>query len=135
MAKVKIIEKRMTGTLEETLSGKKRMINIYDIAGTTELINECLQAGYELKQLSEGSLGNGDCVLLAPDETFANFVIREVYINEWTSGQTIKRCKKLSKAILAEIAAAEKRMEREQEEAEEAYRKFRQAVETARNAG
>lgn len=130
MAKIKIIDQRYESTVKEMLSGKRRVTNIYDVTGTTELINECLQAGYELKQLAEGTLGNGDCVLIAPDETHYNFVIREVYINSWTSGQTIRRCKRLSKAILAEIDAAEERIA---DETDENYIAFKNAVQTARN--
>ena len=133
MAQVKIIDRIMKGTLEETLTGKKRVINVYDIAGTGELIKECLDDGYELVQLAEGVLGHGDLVLIAPDESYMNFVIREVALTCWTSGQTIKRCKKLSKAILAEIEKAQAEQERLADETEEQYKNFRAAIETARS--
>jgi len=68
-----------------------------------ELISKMANAGYEIVQLNEGSLGSGDWVLIAPNDTMYNFVIREVALNEWSSGHTIRRCAKLSKKVKAEI--------------------------------
>lgn len=62
--------------------------------------------GYTSIQLSEGVLGSGSFVCLAPDEKHYNFVVREVYINEWSSGHTVRRTGKISKALRAEIDAA-----------------------------
>lgn len=132
MAKVEIIEKRMNGTLQETLSGKKHVTNVYSISGTGELINECLDDGYELVQLREGVLGHGDLVLIAPDDNHYNFIIREVYLTAWTSGQTIQRRKNLSKAILAEIEKAQTEQDKVADEQDEQYRAFKATVEDAR---
>lgn len=99
---VEILERRYNGKI---LGGKS--VNIYTVGSTGKFIDELLNAGYDLIQLSEGSLGYGDCVLLAPDEQHYNFVIREVYVNCWTSGQTIRRFRKISKALQMEIDKAE----------------------------
>lgn len=99
---VEIMERRYNG---KSLSGKA--IHIYTISSTAQLIDELIKDGYECIQLSEGVLGLGDCVLLAPDDKHYNFIIREVYVTPWTSGQTIRRCRKISKALQNEIDRAE----------------------------
>lgn len=76
---------------------------LYSISSTEEFIASMIERGWECVQLSEGSLGIGDCVLIAPTERHWNFIIREKFLNEWSSAQTIRRCKKLSQAILKEI--------------------------------
>lgn len=104
---VEIMEKRFSGSLQDRLSGKGRTQNIYTISSTENLINDLIENhGYEMIQLSEGCLGLGDCVMIAPDDKHYNFVIREVYVNSWTSGQTIRKCRKISKALQAEIDKA-----------------------------
>lgn len=47
--------------------------------------------GYTAVQLNEGTLGAGDWVLLAPPGEYTNYIIKEVYINEWSSGHTVER--------------------------------------------
>lgn len=81
--------------------------SIYSISSTQEFISSMIEKGWDCIQLDEGVLGVGDLVLIAPDDKHYNFVIREVYLNEWSSGQTIRKCAKLSKKILKEIEKAE----------------------------
>ena len=47
--------------------------------------------GYTAVQLNEGTLGVGDWVLLAPSGEYTNYIIKEVYLNEWSSGHTVER--------------------------------------------
>lgn len=76
---------------------------LYTISSTETFIQSMVDKGWERVQLNEGVLGIGDCVLISPSERNWNFVIREKYLNEWSSAQTIRKCRKLSKAILKEI--------------------------------
>lgn len=73
-----------------------------------------ISKGWDAVQLNEGSLGLGDWVLIAPDEKYWNFVIREVplrswmdSVGSWESAQTIRRCRKLSQRILKEMEEIE----------------------------
>ena len=86
--------------------------NVYSISSTQEFIDNMIAKGWDSVQLDEGVLGCGDLVLIAPDEKHYNFVIREVYLNEWSSGQTIRRCAKLSQKLLKEIDKAEAEQEK-----------------------
>lgn len=79
------------------------MRTAYDCRSTQDFINQMVEKGYEAIQISEGSLGIGDWVLLSNNERKYNFVIREVFLNEWSSAQTIRRTAKISKALQAEI--------------------------------
>lgn len=63
--------------------------------------------GYEWIQLQEGSLGLGKVLFRAPDDKHWNYVVREVYLNEWSSAHTIRKCAKISAALQREIDSAE----------------------------
>ena len=76
---------------------------LYTVRSTDDFIRSLIARGWEGIQLDEGSVGVGEWVLIAPTPQQYNFVIKERYLNEWSSAQTIRRCKKLSKAILKEI--------------------------------
>lgn len=71
-----------------------------------ERMIECKR--YEAVQLHEGSLGIGDWVLIPPDENQYHFVIREVPVSSVYSGQTIRRCRALSKKVQKELEDARK---------------------------
>lgn len=76
---------------------------LYTCKETMAVINSCIDEGYECIQLSAGTLGVGDWVLIAPVESHFNIVIREIALNEWNSGHTIRRQKHLSQRLLSEI--------------------------------
>ena len=76
---------------------------LYTVSSTEDFVRSLIARGWDSIQLNEGCLGIGDLVLIAPRETQWNFVIREKYLNEWSSAQTIRKCRKLSNAILKEI--------------------------------
>ena len=76
---------------------------IYTVSSTDEFIRDMCNKGWECIQFNEGSLGHGDLVLLAPDERHWNFIIKEVYVGPYSSGQTIRRCRKISKALQKKI--------------------------------
>lgn len=82
------------------------MSNIYTCNAISDIVEILLNSGYKYIQLREGSLGYGDAVLIAPDENKYHFVIREVYLNEWSSGHTVRRCRTISKKLQAEIDKA-----------------------------
>ena len=82
-------------------------MKMYGPTDTDKFINHMCEKGWEAIQLNEGGVGIGDWVLIAPDDDHYHFVIREVYLNEWSSGQTVRKCSKLSKKLLKEIDMAE----------------------------
>lgn len=84
---------------------------IYSISSVENLILDALEMGYNMVQLREGVLGLGDIVLISPDDNYYNYVIREVVLNEWSSGQTVRRCRKISKALQEEINRTENQLE------------------------
>ena len=87
---------------------------IYDWKSTEEYIDSIVSKyGHEAVQLNEGSLGIGDWVLISPDEKHYHIVIREVYVSSVCSGQTIRKCSKLSEKLLKEIERVRKKLEAE----------------------
>lgn len=68
------------------------------------------ELGYTSIQLREGVLGSGDFLCIAPDDKHYHFLIREVYLNEWSSAHTIRRLSKISKALQNEIEKAEREL-------------------------
>lgn len=81
-------------------------MKLYSCTSTENFINLMIEKGYEAIQLREGVLGVGDWILLSHDERKYNFNIRERFINEWSSGQSIRRIAKISKALQEEIEKA-----------------------------
>lgn len=76
---------------------------VYTLDSVDKLINTCCEEGYEINTCRDGSLGYGKIVLVAPDDKHWNFVIEEVYLNCWSSGHTIRRCRKISNQLWSEI--------------------------------
>ena len=83
------------------------METVYSVSAASRAIEQLLDQGYELIQLREGILGVGDCVLLSHDASKYNFIFHEKYLNEWSSGQTVRRFSKISKKLQEEIDASE----------------------------
>ena len=81
--------------------------HLYSYRDMNDCINARIERGYEAIQLNEGTL-------IAPDENKWNYIIREVYLNMYSSAQTLRRCSKLSKAIQKEIQAAYDRLDEEE---------------------
>ena len=81
-------------------------MQIYTCEAAQRAVEHLTNMGYEYIRLSEGVLGMGDCVLLSHDPNKYNFLIREKYLNEWSSGQTIRRFAKISEKLQNEIEQA-----------------------------
>ena len=60
--------------------------------------------GYEMVQVEEGCLGFGHVLLYDPSEEYYHYVIKEVYLNEWSSAHTVRRTSTLSKRYLSALA-------------------------------
>ena len=83
------------------------METVYSVSAASRAIEQLLDQGYELIQLREGVLGIGDCVLLSHDASKYSFIFREKYLNEWSSGQIVRRFSKISKKLQEEIDTSE----------------------------
>lgn len=73
------------------------MYNTYSIEATERFIYEYTVKGGKTYQLSDGVLGVGDMILFDPTERMKTYIIREVALNEWSSGQTIRAHSKMPK--------------------------------------
>lgn len=69
----------------------------YSWRDVDNLIKRYTDEGGQAIQLSEGVLQSGNWVLYDPECRLCAFVIKEVYVNGWTSTQTIRRYNKLPK--------------------------------------
>lgn len=69
----------------------------YSWRDVDNLIKRYTDEGGQAIQLSEGVLQSGNWVLYDPECRLCAFVIKEVYVNGWTSEQTIRRYNKLPK--------------------------------------
>lgn len=63
---------------------------MYTTTAAENLISRYLDQGGEMLQIQEGTLGVGDVLLYDLSGRLKCYVIREVYLNEWTSAQTIR---------------------------------------------
>ena len=71
----------------------------YSTSTTTKAIEFLESKGYEIVTVEEGTLGHGHVIAIAPDNDHYNVEIREVYLNEWSSGHTIRNFDKISTRI------------------------------------
>ena len=79
----------------------------YDCENVQKLIEWLEKAGYECESLHEGVLGMGTFIMWSPEpETQYSFLVREIALNCWSSGHTIQRFSRVTKALQAEIDAA-----------------------------
>lgn len=71
------------------------MTTLYTSSSVEKLIADYLAAGGQLLQIEEGTLGCGYALLYDSNEKLKFFVIKEVYINEWTSGHKVRGYNKI----------------------------------------
>ena len=82
----------MAKTIREMFPREK---TLYTVSSVEELIAKYTEAGGQVLQMQEGTLGCGDILLHDPAGKLYTFVIREVYINEWSSGHTVRKYRKI----------------------------------------
>ena len=78
----------------------------FTLAACEKLINEYVnELGGQLTQIEDGVLGLGELVLHDSSENsiLKTIVIKEVYLNQWSSGHTIRRYNKIPKKYLKHI--------------------------------
>jgi len=71
------------------------MIYNYSLKDCEKLIDKYIERDGEIRTIEEGCLGLGVVVLEAPN--YKTVVIKEFYINEWTSGHKIRMYNKTPK--------------------------------------
>ena len=75
------------------------MAKLYSLKSVERLIDRYLDIeGGEIKTIEEGVLGYGVTVCTAPNKKTS--VIKEIYINGWSSGHTIRKYNKTPKKYL-----------------------------------
>lgn len=72
-----------------------KMQAMYSLEACEKLMEEYYQRGGECVTLEEGSLGLG--LVLCYGENLKTTIIKEVYLNEWSSGHTIRMYNKMPK--------------------------------------
>lgn len=70
-------------------------MSFYTVSSVQKLIDEYIEAGGSMLQMREGTLGCGDALLYDTAEKMYTFVIHEVALNEWSSGQTVRKYRKI----------------------------------------
>lgn len=93
----------MAKTLREMFPREK---TLYTSTSVDELIAKYTEAGGQVLQMREGTLGCGDVLLYDETGKLYTFVIREVYINEWSSGHTVRKYRKIPAKYQAMVEAA-----------------------------
>ena len=71
----------------------------YSTSTITKAIEFLENKGYEIVNVEEGTLGHGHVIAIAPDASHYNVEIQEVYLNEWSSGHTVRNFGKISARI------------------------------------
>jgi len=99
----KVVNKVRLATIREKLvvvamfNQNSKVMKLYYGEIIDAVITKYLNAGGEVFQVSEGVLTSGDWILYDTSGKLKNFIIKEVYLNDWSSAQTIRSYKKLPK--------------------------------------
>lgn len=80
------------------------MKHLYTQRAVDEAANKLARMGYTFHELPGSLLA--PFVAESPDNNHWNYVFREVYMNEWCSMYSVRKCRKISAAIWKEIATA-----------------------------
>lgn len=70
-------------------------MKLYGYKEIENLINRYIKKGGEMYEIKEGTLGYGELLLYG--EGLKTIVVKEVYINSWSSGHSIRRYNKIPK--------------------------------------
>lgn len=70
-------------------------MTIYSYDAVTKLMNHYIENGGAVYELEEGSLAQGLTVCVC--DGYKTAVIKEVYLNEWSSGQTVRLYNRIPK--------------------------------------
>lgn len=81
-------------------------MKMYSSNAVGQMIDFLAGYGYEIITIDEGCLGWGHIIALAPDDKHYNVEIQEKYLNEWSSGHTVRNFDKMSKRIENLLATA-----------------------------
>ena len=65
------------------------MQKFYTLKAVENLIQRYLENGGSMEELKPGSIGYGVTILYDAAENLKTFIIKEVYLNEWSSGHTV----------------------------------------------
>ena len=71
---------------------------MYSLTACDKLIDAYIEKGGEMRTIKEGSLGLGEIILFG--KKLKTSLIKEVYLNEWSSGHLIRKYKKTPKKYL-----------------------------------
>lgn len=82
------------------------MKHIYSYKAVEKFIEDKLiPEGYEIELIPGALVDSYICI--APDANHYNFIFRETYLNEWSSGLTMRRCRALTKWALEALASVQ----------------------------
>ena len=70
-------------------------MKLFTIRFAQDLIDKYVEKGGEMLTIDEGCLGVGNVILFDMTGKLKSFVIKEVYLNEWNSAQSIRGYNKL----------------------------------------
>ena len=74
-------------------------MKLYSTSAISKALDFLANHGYDIITVTEGTLGYGHIIALAPDDNHYNVEIQEKYLNEWSSGHTVRNFSKISPRI------------------------------------
>lgn len=81
-------------------------MNIYSCESIQRLIDRYTESGGQILQIQEGILGYGDLLLYSQTGDLKTIVVRESFLNEWSSAHTIRiynKCPKKYQRLIEEM--------------------------------
>jgi len=78
-------------------------MNLYTCTSIDLFISEYIERGGNAYQISDGVLTSGNWVLYDITGKLKCYVIKDVYLNEWSSAQSFRKYNKIPKKYMAMI--------------------------------
>ena len=78
----------------------------YSTSAIGQMVEFLSNHGYDIITVEEGTLGWGHLICLAPDDKHYNVEVKEVALNCWSSGHTVRNFAKMSDRIEKLLATA-----------------------------
>lgn len=72
-------------------------MTLYSCSQVSDLIESYINKGGCMYEISEGTLGYGEIILYDNNNKLKTVIIKERYINEWSSGHSIRMYQKTPK--------------------------------------
>lgn len=76
------------------------MIGEYSLQAIEKLMADYIDLGGIVYEVGDNGVGLGTVILYNNETKYCNYIVKEIYLNEWSSTHTVRRYSKLPKKYM-----------------------------------